>query len=257
MANRSIFQEPSEDDYADSAVAWLGGMGQGVYTNWSIAGIFKSAGDILVKQVISGKSEAYQLVYPILYSYRHSLELYLKFFTKSEDNTHSLHELLNRFQTYLKDFHGIEVPEMYKFFVMEFHDFDERSTMFRYPVIVGSHSTREVGEFSINVAELKKKMTALENSFYKIREADPKLDDFWYEAFHRQWEEWKTPKPKRGTIEELELRLDRITRTKWRNIQEALQELDTGDFPAEFKAKWCAIYRQKIIELQKYVSSET
>jgi hypothetical protein len=198
MDNRFIFQKPTEDDYADVAIAWLGGMGQGAYTIWAIAEIFKSAGDIFVKQVVSEKSEAYQLVYPILYSYRHSLELYLKYFTKSEDNTHNLHKLLNRFQTYMKDSHRVEVPKIYKNLILEFHDFDQSSTMFRYPIIVGPHSTREFGEFSINVAELKKKMTAFENSFHKIREADPKLDDFWNEAFHRQWQEWKTHKPKRG-----------------------------------------------------------
>ena len=181
-----------------------------------------------------------------------------KFFTKSKDHIHELDKLLERFQTYLKDFHGVEVPEIYKFFVMEFHDFDERSTMFRYPLIVGSHSTKEVGEFSINVAELEKKMTALENYFDKIREVDPKLDDFWYEAFHRQWDEWNTPKPEKGTMEELELRLKRLNKhTKWREIRKALQELDTGDFPEGFKVKWYAIYQPKIIELQKYVSPET
>jgi hypothetical protein len=61
------------------------------YGFWDLAQAFKLTGDILVEQVISSKFKAYELIYPILFNYRHSLELYLKVFVYKEGETiHSL-----------------------------------------------------------------------------------------------------------------------------------------------------------------------
>ena len=176
MPNRQIFQEPSFEDEGDSTVAWLGGMGQGVYTFWDLAQAFKIAGDVLVERVLAGDFEAYQIVYPVLYNYRHCLELYLKFFVFAEvGKKHELDLLLDGFEEYIRTHHGIEVPEVYRELVLEFNDFDKKSFNFRYPELVKSESTGAEGEFSVDLVSLRKKMDAFQVSFHRIVDADPNL----------------------------------------------------------------------------------
>ena len=177
MNNRQIFQEPSDEDYGDSTVAWLGGITQGVSTFWDIAQAFKIAGDLLVEKVLSGEFESYELIYPVLYNYRHCLELYLKSFVFLEaGKTHKLNLLLEKFEEYVKKHHGIEVPKVYRELVLEIHDFDKRSTTFRYPdELVKSQSTGDTGEFRIDFVSLRRKMDTLQVSFHRIVDADSNL----------------------------------------------------------------------------------
>ena len=173
IQDRQIFQDPSDEDYGDSKVAWLGGIGQNAYDFWDIAQAFKIAGDLLAEKILAGDFEAYELVYPVLYNYRHCLELYLKSFVYKK--THKLNELLLGFEKYLKRLHGVEIPAVYKNLILEIHDFDEASFVFRYPELIKSRETGDLGEFSVDIVNLRRKMDALQVSFHRIIEADKYL----------------------------------------------------------------------------------
>lgn len=175
MANkRQIFGEPSEEDEENPTVAYLGGMTQGGYSFWDLAQAFKTTGDILLEQVISGKFEAYELVLPALYNYRHSLELYLKYFVYEEGTeTHSLGALLKKFELYIEAHHKIKVPDEFRRLVLEIHDFDKNAVTFRYPEKVKSKSTGDIGEFRIDLFDVRSKMDTFQKSFHKVMLAAP------------------------------------------------------------------------------------
>jgi len=130
---------------------------------------------MLVDEVLSGGFDAYELIHPILYNYRHSLELYLKFIVRPSKKTHNLKTLLEGFQKYVRKHHGIEVPQMYEEVILEFHDFDERSTTFRYATEVVSKKTGDSGEFEVKLPRLREIMDAFQESFHRIVRADRQL----------------------------------------------------------------------------------
>lgn len=171
---RQIFGEPNDNDEGNPTIAYLGGITQRAYTFWDLAEAFKITGDILVDQVIGRKFEAHELVYPVLYNYRHSLELYLKHFVyKSEaDNIHPLHALLEKFEKYIVSRHGTKVPNEFRKLILEIHDFDNNEETFRYPELVKSNSKGDMGEFRISFPDIRKKMDEYQEIFHKVMLAD-------------------------------------------------------------------------------------
>ncbi len=174
--NRQIFQEPTDQDEDDFNVVYLGGFVQHAYTFWEIAQAYKVAGDILVEKVLSKKFEGYELIYPILFNYRHCLELYLKSFVFTEvKESHNLKFILEKFEIYIKEHHKINVPTEYKKMLLELYDFDKNSTAFRYPGEIKSQNVGDYGEFRIHLVRLKETMNDFKVSFDRIAEADPNL----------------------------------------------------------------------------------
>jgi hypothetical protein len=66
--------------------------------------------------------------YPVLFAYRHTLELYLKIIGEIDDGIHSLRECLLR----VEKRHGENFPQQIKHWILEFDSIDPIGTAFRY-----------------------------------------------------------------------------------------------------------------------------
>jgi hypothetical protein len=66
--------------------------------------------------------------YPVLFAYRHTLELYLKIIGDIDDGTHRLRQCVLR----VEKRHGEKFPQQIKDWIMEFDRIDPIGTAFRY-----------------------------------------------------------------------------------------------------------------------------
>ena len=103
-----IFQDPPDylnEDCRQGSL--MGGMVEGLANNFTIAESYRLAGDTLVRSITMGP-DGYKIARPILFCYRHALELYLKS-TATEDETihvsgksgHALAAMLDRLEAKL------------------------------------------------------------------------------------------------------------------------------------------------------------
>lgn len=154
--NFPVFQEIPEglnEDWTHGAL--VGVMGQSDRL-W-IAQSFKMAADVLVDASIKNEI-AYKTIYPILYNYRHALELYLKEISGSEEWTHNLNSLLEK----LKAKYGMEISRWAKDFITELHAIDNESMAFRY-----GNLTSIIDEKWVNLLQLKNLVGILCNEIEK------------------------------------------------------------------------------------------
>src|SRR5258708_6647989 len=127
-----IFQDVSNDiDETWIHVAILGGMVDRAYDTYQVARNYKTAGDLLIEKGLQDVP-AYDLIYPVMFLYRHAVELYLKAIMKPAKRNHSLSGLFTELQQMLKAKHGTEVPDWFANWISEFIKYDEKSTTFRY-----------------------------------------------------------------------------------------------------------------------------
>jgi hypothetical protein len=164
-----IFQEPPIDlDETWRHGALLGGITAGAYDGLAIASAFKTAGDQLIKGVPS-EVEAYEVIHPILYCYRHSIELYLKAIVRPSKKDHLLKELSELFAKQIKSRYGVELAKWVKDLILEFDEYDRKSFAFQYDdVKIKSSKTGDEGEFWVDLIRLKAIMDNLQKGFLKI-----------------------------------------------------------------------------------------
>ena len=162
------FQDvPNELDETWRDGALLGGMAEGGYDRLELAKSYKFAGDILVEKALSG-AEPYELIYPILFNYRHSIELYLKIVVKSTNN-HNIQRLVSELTEYTTARYNLELPQWFKDRILDFDEFDPRATAFRYDDIgIKSKKSGDVGEFWVELPYLKKVMDTLQIIFQRL-----------------------------------------------------------------------------------------
>lgn len=167
-----LFQQPPEElDETWRHGALVGGLVTRAVDTFALADAYKLAGDVLVDAGLS-VAESYELIYPIIYNYRHALELYLKAVVLPPIEGHPLKPLLDRLRDSLRRDHGAEIPAWFEKVILAIDDFDPSSTTFRYGDSgVISHSTGDGGEFWIDLHHMKKQMGWMAASFQKIRAA--------------------------------------------------------------------------------------
>lgn len=168
-ARYKIFQDPPDDLNENwRSGALLGGITQGAYDWLAIADAFKLAGDSLIQNVPSN-FEGYELVHPVLYCYRHAIELYLKTIVRPTKNTHNLAELLQKLIGYTRKHYQIAPPKILTELILEFDEYDKRSDAFRYPDPgITSTKTGHIGEWWIDFEVLKESMDYLQRCFRKL-----------------------------------------------------------------------------------------
>ena len=103
-ATDDIFRDvPDEIDESWQHGALVGGMVDlAVKERGALAGSFKRAGDTLLAASFADDS-AHELVYPVLFNYRHSIELYLKAIVEPNQRNHDLRGLIRQFQQAVLD----------------------------------------------------------------------------------------------------------------------------------------------------------
>jgi hypothetical protein len=121
-----IFQEPPCDlDETWTHGILIGGMTLGADV-W-LAQSFKYAADTLVAEALNSQA-AYNLASPILYNYRHAVELYLKIATGCEERTHDIGSLADLLTKGSKR----KLSRWAQLFFDQWRALDKSSTTFRY-----------------------------------------------------------------------------------------------------------------------------
>jgi hypothetical protein len=160
---RSIFQDvPDEIDESWTAGFLIGGMA--VSNIQTIALSYKVAGDLLLQAALSSGT-AYEFSYPILFNYRHCIELYLKTILQPQKTNHDLKKLLEDLENYCLQNYSQKLPTWFKTVVLEFDEFDSRSTSFRYEQVISSKSSGISNELWIDLHILQKVMDRLHKAF--------------------------------------------------------------------------------------------
>lgn len=159
-----LFQEPPEDlDETWRHGALVGGIVTGTFDRLTLADSYKRAGDILVDSALQ-TWEASELIYPVLYNYRHATELYLKAVLSPAKLDHDLKPLLDMLEQSLQSEFKSEVPAWFKGVVLDFVDFDPTSTTFRY----GDSNVKWGDEHWVDLPHVKLRMGWVSTSFHKI-----------------------------------------------------------------------------------------
>lgn len=163
-----LFQEPPEElDETWVHGSLMGGIVD-AFDTFTLADSYKLAGDMLVDTALSAV-EVNEFVYPIIYSYRHATELYLKAILSPKKRNHNLEALLQKLHDYLKREHATVIPTWFENVILAFAGFDPDSTTFRYGE-GGVFSRRtDGGEFWVDLPHIKRLMGWVAESCQRIR----------------------------------------------------------------------------------------
>lgn len=149
----------------------IGGMAQPAKID--IAQAYKLAADMLVDLALTTTESdstfnLYGVVWPILFNYRHCIEIYLKILTNySEDNpTHSIESLINSLREKYKP---LKINDWIKNLLVEWSSIDDRATAFRYP------EDLQNGEYWVDFYHLKAVMGILCNAFEELITRNAKI----------------------------------------------------------------------------------
>jgi nitrate reductase assembly molybdenum cofactor insertion protein NarJ len=195
---KKLFETESSRYYEFSHVGW--GDMETQFTGYIMG--YKDAADHLVDTALASKSililDTY--IYPIIFLYRQFLELSIKsiYLKYSEDTiekkigtindvSHNLHKAWNKILPILQEasetLEEKEMVEAVQDYVMQFHQFDQSSFTFRYPMDLQLNKNLNK-EQRIDIKNLKLRMDELGHFFDA---ADAKLDHI---------REWKTEEQK-------------------------------------------------------------
>lgn len=122
-----LLQDPPENEEEPwrHGFIWSGGHGQGQF---ELARNYRYAADRLIEEAIKEQVSYYWLC-PVLFTYRHTLELYLKVIGNINERTHSLARCVKL----VEERHGQKFPARVKGWIAELDAIDpDPATTFRY-----------------------------------------------------------------------------------------------------------------------------
>ncbi|MBB6481534.1 hypothetical protein [Spirochaeta isovalerica] len=162
-----IFKDvPNDLDETWNHGALWGGMASTV-DNADMVFYYRSSIEILLSN-FQDKMEPYEVINPLLFLYRHTLELYLKVILSKWDNdfrpkeyNHNLKKLLNHVVQNSME-HDVSIPDKAKQIIIDFHEHDSGSFTFRY-----GEGFKD-GEYWIDFNKLRRKMDWLFDGFERI-----------------------------------------------------------------------------------------
>jgi hypothetical protein len=145
--NTPILQEPPED--LDET--WRHGVflnGGGVDEYLELARSYRQSADALLDSALNS-GEPREWGYPVLFAYRHALELYLKIIGKVQEPTHSLENCVRLVEERYAQRIGSPMRE----WIVEFDKIDPYGTAFRYAD--DQAGTLKYAEFWVDFVQLK------------------------------------------------------------------------------------------------------
>lgn len=155
-----IFREVEDKDMG-TEIPMLGAV-DGWQSFHELADSYRIAGDYLVDKAYD-KNETRELLYPILFNYRHSVELFLKSVVMDGEAIHELDKIYNKFKATIEDKFNEQTPKWLDDLIYVLNEFDHKSMTFRYgeeiPYI----------EFVAELGLFKEKMSWLAEAHYKIK----------------------------------------------------------------------------------------
>ena len=130
--DRPIFDEPPDDlgehEFEFGHLLISGFTADTIEIAWA----FRAAGDRLLEAAADSR-ESWEAAYPILFCYRHALEVNLKAVTPGISKGHDLKTLWERVRDSIKDRYPTDQIGLLGDPIMEFHDIGPRSTRPREP----------------------------------------------------------------------------------------------------------------------------
>lgn len=121
-----LIQEPPDD--LDET--WRHGIllvGSKRYEFDELARNYRFFAEIMLKNALE-KDEVERSAYPVLFAFRHALELYLKLIGTIDENTHSLKRCVGL----VEKRHNVTFPSPIRAWILELDGIDPRGTAFRY-----------------------------------------------------------------------------------------------------------------------------
>ncbi len=125
---------------------------------------FFDAAYVLSETIRIGEWEDHRLAYPILFLYRHSIEVLLKSAVGTVAKTHDLETLSGEFRALIKAEFDADLPSWIISRLRELSEIDPSSTAFRYSRNFDRTTRTDVpvnGEFHVDLSHLQSAMTAL------------------------------------------------------------------------------------------------
>jgi hypothetical protein len=156
---RPLFEEPGP--HIERTDAWsgplgflLGGMAESA-DRLNLAQDYMEAAYVLTESIKKGDWEDYRLANPVLFLYRHSIELFLKGVMGETRKSHRLADLADGFAEFIRLRYGKEVAPWITQRLKEIAAVDPNSTAFRYGANVGPD------EVYVSLPHLQDAMVAL------------------------------------------------------------------------------------------------
>jgi hypothetical protein len=131
---KPLFQEPPDDlgegDWPPGALLVSLGSYSG-YERIEVARAFRTAAERLLDSAVSAR-ESWEAVYPILFCYRHTTELYLKAILEDAPLRHGLADLASALREKITGRYRPDHVDQLICRIHELHRIDPSSTVFRY-----------------------------------------------------------------------------------------------------------------------------
>jgi hypothetical protein len=171
---RPLFEEPTvdieRDHPLDSPFGFLiGGMANISYSQ--LGQQYFDAAILLTERVEQGDVEDYRLANPVLFLFRHSVELFLKAAMGDSEKTHNLDVLAHRFEAFIEHEFDAIVPEWIVLRIKELASIDPSSTSFRYGETYDKAAQTTVpisGEFHVDLQHFRSGMLALNSALVGV-----------------------------------------------------------------------------------------
>lgn len=172
---RPLFEEVTPqhercDEWSSASSFIVGGMANLKFQH--LGQQYFNAAHLLAEHIRSREYFSdYELSNPVLYLYRHSIELFLKAILRDAAKTHDLYTLSVEYQEFIRSHFGSEVPDWIINRMNELAAVDPNSTAFRYNTNYNKGSKSDVpilGEFNVDLEHLQNAMLALNSALVGV-----------------------------------------------------------------------------------------
>lgn len=172
-----LFRELTDNDKERiTNIVLIGGMSPIGDNLLELANSYKIAGDKLAKNILADELGS-DLACPMMYCYRHAIELYLKSVLREKHKTHKLDKLLEKFRYQMKTDFNSDIPDWFEKIILAFNDFDPESTTFRYGEYLNSreetvldfkHIMTLIDWFAESIGNIHQRLTKLNHDLKTI-----------------------------------------------------------------------------------------
>lgn len=135
MKRQPLFRDPGEDDQREDAYSGPFGFligGLTAFERIELAEQYLKAANLLVESIRKQQVADFEIAYPVLFLYRHALEVLIKHLLGRDVTHHRLDALADDLVQFARDQHGEQVPSWIVSRLREIAQIDPTSQAFRY-----------------------------------------------------------------------------------------------------------------------------
>lgn len=170
LLEKPLFEEITDKHYREDAYGGpyglvIGGMARPSLYDLSVQ--YLDAADYLVSCIQKQEVEDFTLSNPILFLYRHSIEMLIKSRLQDAPKKHSLGALLALYKEEVSSRYSCEIPAWIPARVQDISDVDPSSTTFRYAEVGGQNGHFEdplSGEVHVYLLDIQTVVRALHSA---------------------------------------------------------------------------------------------